>query len=227
MFAISNYNRNTIFARMLKVQSFTFNPFSENSYIVYDENGDCIVFDPGMYNAHDQQTIEKFILSNHLKPHYLINTHCHIDHILGNTWFSEKYGLDLYAHQNEIRVLDSGLNSATIFGLHYQESVPIKHFIDENDLIVLGKHQLKILFTPGHSPGSLSFYSPESGFAIVGDVLFKGSIGRTDLPGGDYETLIQSIENKLFTLPDATIIYNGHGPFTDIGTEKRFNPFFQ
>lgn len=210
---------------MLKVETFTFNPFSENTYIVYDEQGNCILFDPGMYGAEDQMALDSFIQSNHLKPQYLINTHCHIDHIMGNTWASETYHLPLHAHKAEEKILNMGKISAIMYGLQYHESVPITVFIDEKDAIMLGKHRLDILFTPGHSPGSLSFYNAEAGFAIVGDVLFRGSIGRTDLPGGDFDTLIDSITGQLFTLPDKTVIYNGHGPYTDIATEKRYNPF--
>ncbi len=211
---------------MLNIQSFTFNPFSENTYIVYNESGDCIIFDPGMYTASDEKVLTDFITSNNLKPHYLINTHCHIDHIMGNRFVSEKYQLDLHAHQLEERILQMGVASASMYGLHYTPSVDIVNFIDENDTIILGKDQLKILFTPGHSPGSLSFYNAEAKFVVVGDVLFQGSIGRTDLPGGHHDTLLQSVRNQLFVLPDDTAVYSGHGPSTDIGTEKRYNPFF-
>lgn len=214
-----------IFASMLNVHSFAFNPFSENTYIVYDENKNCILFDPGMYDAHEQMELINFLNEHQLKPQYLINTHCHIDHILGNTFISEKFGLTLHAHQSEIPILNMGRASASMYGLHYHESVAISQFIDEGDVIMLGKHRMTILLTPGHSPGSLSFYNADAGFVIVGDVLFKSSIGRTDLPGGDYDTLIHSIKTKLFTLPDSTIVYNGHGPATDIGTEKKYNPF--
>lgn len=210
---------------MLSVHTFAFNPFSENTYLVSDEHGNCIVFDPGMYDAKDQMVFSDYILEKRLKPQYLINTHCHIDHIMGNTWVSETFGLELHAHKNETRVLEMGKMSASLYGLKYQESVPIKHFLDEKDVLILGEHRLEILFTPGHSPGSLSFYSPESGFALVGDVLFRGSIGRTDLPGGDFNTLMHSISTQLLNLPDSTRIYNGHGPSTDIGTERLHNPF--
>lgn len=210
---------------MLQVQAFAFNPFSENTYVVYDENKHCIIFDPGMYDARDQMVFSRFINENELQPKYLVNTHCHIDHILGNTWVSETYGLELHAHRLEKSVLEMGLASASMYGLKYQASVPIKQFIDENDVIPLGKHNLSIRFTPGHSPGSLSFYDEVSEFAIVGDVLFRGSIGRTDLIGGDFDTLIHSIQTQLLSLPDHTVIYNGHGPSTTIGQERFSNPF--
>ncbi len=211
---------------MLKVQSFTFNPFSENTYLVYNEQGDGIIFDPGTYTAYDEQELSEFISSNNIKPRYLINTHCHIDHIFGNTYIAEKYQLELYAHVNEVQILEMGAASAAMYGLQYYPSVKIVNFIDEKDMIILGKDQLKILFTPGHSPGSLSFYNAEAGFVISGDVLFQGSIGRSDLPGGKHEVLLSSIRTELFTLPEDTIVYSGHGAPTNIGTEKRYNPFF-
>jgi len=219
--------KNAVICGMLQVQAFDFNPFSENTYIVYNDHGDAIIFDPGTYTAHDEQILSSFIEDNQLTPRYLINTHCHIDHILGNTYVAEKYQLELYAHKNEVPILEMGTATATMYGLHYYPSVKIVNYIDENDTIVLGKDRLQILFTPGHSPGSLSFYNPEAGFVIAGDVLFNRSIGRSDLPGGDHETLLQSIRTQLFTLPDKTIVYSGHGPETYIGEEKQFNPFFR
>lgn len=212
---------------MLQVEAFTFNPFSENTYVVYNEHGDAAIFDPGLYTAHDETAITQFIEEKGLKPAYLINTHCHIDHIFGNTYIAEKYGLELHAHQKEVPIIEMGTASATMYGLKYYPSVKIVHYIDENDTIILGKDRLDILFTPGHSPGSISFYNAEAGFVISGDVLFQGSIGRSDLPGGNHEVLLSSIRTELFTLPEHTVVYSGHGPATDIGTEKRFNPFFQ
>lgn len=210
---------------MLHVQPFTFNPFSENTYLVYNDSKEAIIFDPGLYNSYDEQELLEYIEQNGIKPKYLINTHCHIDHIFGNTFVSEKFSLDLHAHQLESNILKMGKASASMYGLHYRESVDIKVPIDEKDTIVLGRDQLKILFTPGHSPGSLSFYSEEAGFVIAGDVLFRESIGRTDLPGGDYNTLIHSIRTELFVLPENTVVYSGHGPETDIAHEKIHNPF--
>lgn len=210
---------------MLSVYHFTFNPFQENTYIIYNEEKRCIIIDPGMYNVHEEMMLDNFITSSGLKPEYLINTHCHIDHILGNTYCAEKYNLALHAHTLERGMMDMGRTSASLYGLKYTESVPISVFIDEKDTIRLGNDELKILFTPGHSPGSLSFYDEQGKFVIAGDALFRESIGRTDLPGGDHQTLIQAIREKLFTLPDQTIVYSGHGPGTTIGHEKLYNPF--
>lgn len=210
---------------MLQVTSFTFNPFSENMYVVSNEHKECIIFDPGMYDAHDEQELDNFIKRAGLQPRYLINTHCHIDHILGNTYCAEKYGLELLTHRMELGVLEMGKASAALYGLHYNESVSPAAFIDEHQTINLGDDELSILFTPGHSPGSLSFYSSRDRFLISGDVLFQNSIGRSDLPGGNFETLLHSIHTRLLTLPDDTVVYSGHGPATSIGAERRQNPF--
>lgn len=210
---------------MLQVTSFTFNPFSENMYVISNERKECIIFDPGMYDAHDQQELDNFIRRAGLKPKYLINTHCHIDHILGNTYCAENYGLELLTHQKELGVLEMGKASAALYGLHYHESVIPSAFLDETQTIHLGEDELSILFTPGHSPGSLSFYSRHDRFLISGDVLFQNSIGRSDLPGGDFKTLLHSIHTRLLTLPDDTVVYSGHGPATSIGAERRHNPF--
>lgn len=210
---------------MLQVMSFTFGPFSENTYVLSNEHGECIIFDPGMYQSSEEQELDRYLTASKLKPVLLINTHCHIDHIMGNTYCSEKYGLNLQAHALEKQVLDMGITSANLYGLHYNPSVPISNFLTENDSIVLGEDKLKILFTPGHSPGSLSFYNIKQNFVISGDVLFRNSIGRTDLPGGDYDTLINSIKSKLLVLPGNTTVYSGHGPSTTIEFEADSNPF--
>ncbi|MEZ4804868.1 MAG: MBL fold metallo-hydrolase [Bacteroidia bacterium] len=212
---------------MLKVKSFTFNPFGENTYIVYSENGECIIFDPGMYLSSEQEELSRFIDANQLKPIHLINTHCHIDHIFGNTYCADKYNLKLKAHQLEKSILAMGEQSAMLYGLKYHKSVEIKTSINEKETIEIGQDQLELRFTPGHSPGSLSFYNQDFNFVIVGDALFKHSIGRTDLPGGDHQTLINSIKSELLSLPDQTIVYSGHGDPTTIGEERKSNPFLQ
>jgi hydroxyacylglutathione hydrolase len=212
---------------MLKVKSFTFNPFGENTYLVYSENGECIIFDPGMYQSSEQEELSKFIDENQLKPSQLINTHCHIDHIFGNTYCAEKYNLKLKAHQLEKSILSMGEQSALLYGLKYHKSVDVQTTISESETLQIGQHQLESRFTPGHSPGSLSFYNQEHSFVIVGDALFKRSIGRTDLPGGNHETLINSIKSELLSLPDHTIVYSGHGEPTTIGEEREMNPFLQ
>lgn len=210
----------------MQVQSFTFNLFSENTYILYDETNECIIIDPGCNDNYERQEISEFIRSNNLKPKHLINTHCHIDHILGNKFIAETYNLPLTAHKKEKQVLDFGTQTAMMYQMHYEISPDITKFLEEGDIITFGKTQLDILFTPGHSPASISLYCKSANILVAGDVLFQGSIGRTDLPGGNFETLTRNIKAKFFTLPDETIVLSGHGNPTTIGIEKRTNPFF-
>lgn len=210
---------------MIQIKSFTFNPFQENTYLLINEKNECIIIDPGMYSASEQMELDTYITSNNLKPIMLINTHCHIDHIFGNNYCINKYKLQLQSHEKEIEVLNSGLFTAKSYGLNYDPSPQIELFLKENQTINFGDSTLKVLFTPGHSPGSVSLYSEENHFVIVGDALFYQSIGRTDLPGGKHQTLIQSIESQLMTLPDKTNVMSGHGPITNIGHERQFNPF--
>lgn len=210
----------------MNIKSFTFNDFSENTYILFDDTKECVIIDPGCNNTHEKNTITDFIKENSLIPKHLINTHCHIDHILGNHFIAEKYGLKLTAHKKESLVLAAGQMTATMYHIHYELSPEISIFIDEGDTIKFGNSALEVLFTPGHSPASISLLNKASKILIAGDVLFQGSIGRTDLPGGNFETLIRSIKSKFFTLPDDIIVYAGHGDPTTIGFEKRTNPFF-
>ncbi|MES2617599.1 MAG: MBL fold metallo-hydrolase [Bacteroidota bacterium] len=210
---------------MISVKSFCFNPFQENTYILFNEQNECIIIDPGMNGAYEEMALDTFITDNFLTPIHLINTHCHIDHILGLRYCADKYKLPFQCHHNEIPVLANGRASAAIYGVHYTEAPAPDHFIHEGDIIHLGNEKLIALFTPGHSPGSLSFYSEQSGFVIAGDTLFNQSIGRSDLPGGDYNTLINAIKTELLTLPESTVVYSGHGPKTTIGNEKKFNPY--
>ena len=170
--------------------------------------------------------ISEFIKSNGLNPIHLINTHCHIDHILGNKFISESYNLPLTAHKKEKQVLDFGTQTAMMYQIPYELSPEITKFIDEGDTITFGNTKLDVLFTPGHSPASISLYCKSANILIAGDVLFQGSIGRTDLPGGNFETLTRNIKAKFFTLPDETVVFSGHGNPTTIGIEMRTNPFF-
>ena len=212
---------------MIHVASFAFNPFQENTYVLYDETKECIIIDPGCYTSNEQKRLEAFIAKEELKPVRLINTHCHLDHICGNAFVSQKYGLDLEAHEGEQVVLDASIDHGKMYGFVFEPSPNIMHTIQEGDEIKFGNSTLKTLFTPGHSPASISFYSEQDNFVIAGDVLFFMSIGRTDLPGGNHDLLLQSIREKLFTLPDETIVYNGHGQKTQIAFEKLNNPFFK
>ena len=210
---------------MLSVQCFTFNPVGENTYIIYNDQKDCCIIDPGCYFASEELTLKEFIQNNGLNPVYLLNTHCHLDHIFGNRFVYQSFGLELHLHPREEIVLQFGPQSGQMWGLPFQNYEGPLHFLNEGDMVQLGDDQLQVLLTPGHSPGSISFYSKKDGFVISGDVLFNGSIGRTDLPGGDFAVLEQSIREKLYSLPKETVVYSGHGSKTTIGDEMRSNPF--
>ena len=211
----------------MEVKSFTFNAFAENTYVLYDNTKECIIIDPGCNNDQERNQLVQFLSENDLQPVRLINTHCHIDHVLGNKFISEKYELPLESHKGEVPVLDSCTMVSNMYQIPYDTSPKITKFLAEEDLIAFGDSELSILFTPGHSPASISFYHKDSGNLIAGDVLFQQSIGRTDLPGGDYDTLIASIKQKFFVLPNETVVYPGHGPSTTIGYEKEHNPFLK
>ena len=212
---------------MLSVQSFAFNPFQENTYVLYNEFKECIIIDPGMYNASEEAMLTQYLIANQLTPKLLLNTHCHIDHILGNYFCFQKYNLITQCHFEEMQVLAIGQTTANVYELRYTDAPTPVQFIADNEIIKFGNDTLQALFTPGHSPGSLSFYSAENNFVISGDVLFYQSIGRSDLPGGNFKTLMQSIKTRLFTLPEETKVYSGHGPATIVGHEKVYNPFVE
>ncbi len=212
---------------MIEVASLTFNPFQENTYIVYDETKEAIIFDPGCYTKAEEQLLVDFITNHQLQPVRLINTHCHIDHVLGNYFVAEKYGLKLEIHKGELPVLDAVIPYGTMMGLKVEPSPAPEVFLEEGDEVEFGNSKLAVLFTPGHSPASISFYSQASEVLIAGDVLFYESIGRTDLPGGDFATLIKSIKTQFFTLEDQVRVFPGHGPATTIGHERKHNPFLR
>jgi|SRR5688572_2439438 len=212
---------------MITIKSFCFNSFEENTYVLSDETKECIIIDPGCHMKEEEQELTGYISEKNLKPVRLVNTHCHIDHILGNGFIASKYGLVLEAHQMEIPVLKSSDYVSKMYQIHLNPSPEIGKFLKEGDTIKFGNSELMIFFTPGHSPGSITFYSPDGKFIISGDVLFERSIGRTDLPGGDYDTLIDSIITKLLPLGDDVLVYCGHGNSTLLGEEKRLNPFLR
>jgi glyoxylase-like metal-dependent hydrolase (beta-lactamase superfamily II) len=210
---------------MLQIKHFEFNPFQENTYVLYDETRACVIIDPGCSNKQEEDQLKKFIADNNLSVTQLINTHCHIDHVLGNAFVKRTFGVKLFIHKIEEPLLRAVKTYAPNYGFFgYQDTEP-DGFISEDDVLQVGNETLKILFVPGHSPGHVAFYHEQSQSLIGGDVLFYNSIGRTDLPGGDYDTLINSIHQKIFTLPDEVTVYCGHGPVTKIGYEKRTNPF--
>lgn len=210
---------------MLSLKTFIFNPVQENTYVLYNENRECCIIDPGCYFSEEKQLLKTAIEKAELKPVLLLNTHCHLDHIFGNKFVHETWGLELHIHEKEKPVFDRGPESGLRWQLPFENYQGPLHYIKEGTNVTLGNEELEVLFTPGHSPGSVSFYHEAGGFVIGGDVLFNGSIGRTDLPGGDYDTLINSIQTKLFTLPDETKVYSGHGTVTTVGFEKMNNPF--
>jgi glyoxylase-like metal-dependent hydrolase (beta-lactamase superfamily II) len=210
---------------MLKIKQFTFNPVQENTYVIYDEKGACAIVDPGCYFDYEYKELTDFIDTGKLSPKCLLNTHCHLDHVFGNKKIAEIYGLTLMIHEKEKLLLEYAPASGKSWGLPFENYEGELIFLKEGEYLKLGDEQFLMLLTPGHSPGSISFYHQEQRFVISGDVLFRAGIGRTDLPGGDYETLIAGIRTQLFTLPDDVMVYPGHGPETTIGYEKGHNPF--
>ena len=213
---------------MSQVVKLTFGPFQENTYIIYDQTSECVVIDPGCSNAKERDELLKTIADLGLNPVRLINTHCHVDHIPGNPLIATTYGIGLEIHPDEVQVLRDAPDFAHIFQIEMSgDQPPVKAFINEGDVIKFGNTALKVLLTPGHSPGSISFYNETEGYVISGDVLFYRSVGRYDLPGADGGTLFQSITTQLMTLPDDVKVYSGHGPDTTIGSERRHNPFLK
>lgn len=210
---------------MLTVKAFSFNPVEENTYILYNEKRECCIIDPGFYFPEEREKFKGFIEENSLLPILLLNTHCHLDHVFGNKFVHDTWGLLLHIHEKEKQMLELAPASGQMWQLPFENYEGELIFIKENSRIKIGIDELEVRFAPGHSPGHVCFYDEADGFAISGDVLFNGSIGRTDLPGGDFHTLITSIQTQLFTLPDDTKIYCGHGPMTTIGFEKMNNPF--
>lgn len=210
---------------MIQIHAFTFNALEENTYVLYDETGACVIIDPGCYDKNEKQELTSFIEANKLQVKYLLNTHCHIDHVLGNAFVKRTYEVDLYIHKADEPVLRAVQTYATSYGFVQYEPTEADHFLNEGDTVTFGNSSLEILFVPGHAPGHVAFYNKEQQFCISGDVLFHRSIGRTDLPGGNFNTLIRSIQTKLFPLGDQVMVYPGHGESTTIGEEKKYNPF--
>lgn len=210
---------------MIKIQRFTFNLFEENTFVLSDETGECILVDPGMNNKTEEEELFNYIKKNGLRPVLIILSHGHIDHILGCQFAADQFKIQVAAHKDCPKFLSHAKVSASTFGIEFNEAKPVDIFLKEGDTVRFGNSELKVLFTPGHADGSLSFYSEKDHFVLTGDILFNQSIGRTDLPTGDYDLLKHMIWEKLFTLPDDTIVYAGHGPSTSIGSEKVNNPY--
>ena len=210
---------------MINLKKFTFNPYQENTYVLFDETGDCVIIDPGMYDGAEQNQLVNFVKETNLKPVLLLNTHCHIDHVLGNKFVFDQWGLKPQFHKGELPVLQSVASYAPQMGMQYELSPEPEVFLEEKGQIAFGESELHLVFAPGHSPAHLCFYAKNENFLIGGDVLFYRSIGRTDLPGGNHQQLIDSIKKNVFQLPDDCEVFPGHGPSTTIGFEKMNNPF--
>jgi glyoxylase-like metal-dependent hydrolase (beta-lactamase superfamily II) len=210
---------------MLSIHSFCFNAFQENTYVLYNEQKEAIIVDPGCYLRNEQEALVAFISSNELTPKLLLNTHCHLDHVFGNNFVSEKYNLTAHFHINEQPVIDRLPEGGARWGVPCEPyKGPVK-YIAQDDLIQFGTDQFKVLVTPGHSPGSVCFYNEKQDFMIGGDLIFKDGVGRTDLPGSNPLDLINSIKTQILPLPDTMTIYSGHGHETSWGREKKANPY--
>lgn len=210
---------------MLQIQSFIFSPIQENTYILYNEFKECIIIDPGCYFDEEKEQLKSYIESMALKPVMLLNTHCHLDHVFGNRFIADTYGLTLKLHEKEKIVLEYAPTSGLMYNMPFDNYEGDLIYLKEGDKIHLGEDELIVIEAPGHSPGSICFYCARQYFLIGGDVLFQRSIGRTDLPLGNHATLLKSIRTKLFILPGETVVYSGHGDPTNIAVEKRENPF--
>jgi len=210
---------------MLQIKSFVFNPLQENTYVLFDETGECVIIDPGCYTEAERQELTSFITSRGLTVRLLLNTHCHVDHVLGNRFVKERYNVLLHIHPLDEATLKAVEIYAPHYGFYQYQGTTADQFLQEETDILFGRTALRVLFVPGHAPGHVAFYAAREKIAVSGDVLFYNSVGRTDLPGGNFETLLHSIHRQLFTLPDDVTVYPGHGPETSIGFEKRTNPF--
>jgi hydroxyacylglutathione hydrolase len=212
---------------MIRIQRFIFNIFQVNTYILSDESLQCLIVDAACYNEDEQKILSGYIEKNRLTPVRHINTHCHIDHILGNAYVASKYRVRPEYHEAGAPFFITAREIALSFGYELNTLPPPKNYLDEGDWIRFGDSGLEVLYTPGHADGSICLYNRDQDFVITGDVLFRDTIGRTDLPTGNFDLLMRSIREKLFTLPDRTVVYSGHGPETTIGYEKMNNPFIR
>lgn len=210
---------------MIQIKKFIFNPFQVNTFVLYDETKECVIIDPGCSDEAESQELMDFIKKEGLKPVRMLLTHTHVDHVMGINMLEEMLGIKAEAHEAGLVFLDHTISTAATYGISIDKNPSVDIYIKEGDEITFGKSKLDVLYTPGHADGSVCFLSRKDGFVIVGDVLFQMSIGRTDFPTGDYDLLKQNIFEKLFTLPDDTVVYSGHGPETSIGFEKSNNPF--
>jgi glyoxylase-like metal-dependent hydrolase (beta-lactamase superfamily II) len=210
----------------MEIFKLVFSPIEVNTYILIDQSGNCAIIDCGCYNSNESEELAGFIKNKNLNPVLLLNTHCHLDHVFGNGFILEKYGLKTFSSEYDEMNRKNSMQHAMLFGLNMDDPPEPAGFITDNQVITFGTTELVALHVPGHSPGSLAYYSEKNNCVFTGDALFAGSIGRTDLQGGDFETLINSIKSKLFVLPPSTVVYPGHGIETTIEREIKSNPYF-
>ena len=210
---------------MIQVQIFTFNPFSENTYVLYDESKEAVIIDPGCYNFEERKELKDFIENQALKVVHLLNTHAHIDHVLGNEYVKRTFGVKLHLHPKDLPILQNAASRAEFYGFPNYEGSTVDIFIEEGDVIKFGNSELEILFVPGHAPGHVAYINRKENICVSGDVLFKQSVGRTDFPMCSFEDLENSIQTKLYMLNDEMVVFPGHGGITTIGSEKKQNPF--
>jgi hydroxyacylglutathione hydrolase len=210
----------------MEIFKLVFSPIEVNTYILVDQSGDCAIIDCGCYNKHESEELTGFLKNKNLNPVLLLNTHCHLDHIFGNKFILDRYNLKTHSSEYDEMNRKNSVQHAMLFGLNMDDPPEPAGFITDNQIITFGTTELVALLVPGHTAGSLAFYSENNGCVFTGDALFAGSIGRTDLPGGDHDTLIKSIRNKLFILPPSTVVYPGHGNRTTIKREMKSNPYF-
>lgn len=210
---------------MTQIKTFVFNPFQENTYVLYDNTNECVIIDAGCHSETEQEELVNFIKSNNLKPKLAINTHGHVDHVLGNSFIKSQFNIDIAGHAEDMPMLQSAATHALMYGLTIDDVPLFDKYINEGDTLRFGESEIEVVYTPGHSRGGVCLLLKKENFMISGDTLFKASIGRTDLPGGNYDTLIESIKNKILTLQEDIIVYPGHGEPTTTGWEKENNPF--
>jgi glyoxylase-like metal-dependent hydrolase (beta-lactamase superfamily II) len=212
---------------MIKIQAFCFNAFQENTYVLYNENKEAIIVDPGCYTRIEEKILTDFIVEHALTPTLLLNTHCHLDHVFGNNFIHDTYGLTAILHANEQIILDRLPDAAAKYGIPVEAYRGPIQYVEDQAMIAFGKDAFKVLLTPGHSPGSICFYHQKQDFILSGDLIFKDSVGRTDFPGCNPQDLIKSIRDEILPLPDTLSIYSGHGPMTELGRERKMNPYIK
>jgi len=210
---------------MIEVVKFVFNPFQENTFLLYDETSECIIVDPGCFEKDEEDLLRNFIISHGLIPVKVVLTHAHVDHICGAKFLFEEYGLKPECHEDELSLFSQAKLHGMALGFTIDPPPTPTHFLEEGKEVIFGNSELKIIHVPGHSKGSVALFSEKDSFVLTGDVLFSGSIGRTDLPGGNYEVIMKSIRKKILPLGDEVVVYSGHGPDTSILEEKKSNPF--